>query len=331
MNRTERILIYCSGASEELLEKCPTEKSKYVGIGGTILFTGLLASFSSAYALYFVFDSVFAAIGFGAIWGLMIFNLDRFIVSSMRKSDVWYKEYLQALPRILLAVLIAMVIARPLEIKLFGKEIAVEQEILKEELLGERRSAVESRYTLQLDSLNKKIGSLKTEVAEKERVRDQLFEIARQEADGTGGSGKINPGPIYKIKLADAQRAETEVTQIRTANEQSIQMITTRLNEITEKKDNQLATISDPIVTGLSFQLLALDRLGQKYPAIFWGHIFIILLFIALELTPIFTKLMSNRGPYDDLLFIEEHAFSNLRMEKTETSDMRLQRKLATL
>jgi uncharacterized PurR-regulated membrane protein YhhQ (DUF165 family) len=64
----------------------------------------------------------------------MIFNLDRYIVLSMRKDEVWYKEYLQAIPRIVLAVLIALVISKPLELKIFQKEIATELIILQEEI-----------------------------------------------------------------------------------------------------------------------------------------------------------------------------------------------------
>ncbi|HAT69734.1 MAG TPA: DUF4407 domain-containing protein, partial [Flavobacteriaceae bacterium] len=40
----------------------------------------------SAYALYTVFDNYFAAIGFGLVWGLLIFNLDRYIVSTIKKT-----------------------------------------------------------------------------------------------------------------------------------------------------------------------------------------------------------------------------------------------------
>ena len=53
----------------------------------------------------------------------LIFNLDRFIVSTIKKRDSKWKELLQATPRIILAMIIAMVISKPLELKLFEKEI----------------------------------------------------------------------------------------------------------------------------------------------------------------------------------------------------------------
>src|SRR5690606_32051867 len=117
---------FCSGADAELLKKCPTETSKYTGIGATVFLTGVFAFLSASYALYTVFDNVWSAILFGLVWGIMIFNLDRFIVSSMRKERKPHRELLMALPRLILAVLISIVIARPLELKIFEKEIAPE-------------------------------------------------------------------------------------------------------------------------------------------------------------------------------------------------------------
>ena len=94
---------FCSGAETEFLKRCPSETAKYTGIGATIFFTGVFAVLSASYALYTVFDSVWAALAFGLVWGLMIFNLDRFIVSSMRKEGRTMRELAMASPRIVLA------------------------------------------------------------------------------------------------------------------------------------------------------------------------------------------------------------------------------------
>ena len=123
MKRIKHFFWLCSGANRPLLEKCPTEGSKYVGIGATIFFTGIFAALAGAYALYTVFGNYYVAVIFGLVWGLMIFNLDRYIVSSMRKEGNPAKEFYTALPRIVLALLISLVIAKPLEMKIFEKEI----------------------------------------------------------------------------------------------------------------------------------------------------------------------------------------------------------------
>lgn len=86
MRRLKEFFWQCAGAQQTLLNNCPSESSKYVGIGATILFTGIFAALAGGYALYTVFDLYWIAALGGLLWGLMIFNLDRFIVSSMRKN-----------------------------------------------------------------------------------------------------------------------------------------------------------------------------------------------------------------------------------------------------
>jgi hypothetical protein len=61
----------------------------------------------------------------------------------------------------------------------------------------------------------------------------------------------------------------------------------------------------------------ALDRITESSSAILWAHWFIVLLFIAIETAPVFVKLISPKGPYDNLLRIAEHQFI---VEETEST-----------
>jgi Domain of unknown function (DUF4407) len=109
----KQFFIGCSGADKTLLEGCSEgEQTKYFGIGATVFFTSVMAFISSSYALFTVFDNPFLALGFGIVWGLLIFNLDRFIVSTIRKRDNFKSEFIQASPRIILAIIIAIVISK---------------------------------------------------------------------------------------------------------------------------------------------------------------------------------------------------------------------------
>src|SRR6218665_2222864 len=162
MNSISRFLWFCSGAHIATLEKHPTDHNKYIGIGATIFFTGLFAALSGGYAMYFVFKgddlAVIFALIFGFLWGAAIFNMDRYIVSSINKSASTNKQILQATPRILLAVMIGMVISRPLELKIFDKEI---KERLNVSYLNGQRSKIDTlnkafdkKYTIEITKLN---------------------------------------------------------------------------------------------------------------------------------------------------------------------------------
>lgn len=122
----------CAGVNKQVLRQCPSDYAKYAGIGGTILFTALMACLSGGYALNFVFDNTNIAIAFGIFWGLLIFNLDRFIVNTMYsdgKYTISWAELKSGLPRIIMAIFLGIVISTPLELKIFYKEIDAQMQV----------------------------------------------------------------------------------------------------------------------------------------------------------------------------------------------------------
>ena len=315
MNKLKIFFWHCSGVNRTLLEKCPTDSTKYVGIGATIFFTGLFAALAGGYGLFTITTNVWGSILFGLIWGMMIFNLDRYIVSSMRKQGKPLKEFALATPRIILALLISLVIAKPLEMKIFENEIKGELSVMEQELYARQEGRVQSRYAAQRQQITAEIEKLKGEILAKENRRNELRKIAQQEADGTGGTGKRNPGPIYKIKKADADRVEQELKQLRSANNALIQAKTSELAQLDATMGTDITALDQSKLDGPAARMEALDRLTSRSNAIYMANLFIILLFIAIETAPIFVKLISNKGPYDHLLQIEEHGFNVQRIE----------------
>lgn len=133
----------CAGADRKVLRQCPTDYAKYAGIGGTILFTALMAMLSGGYALYSVFYNGYYAFFFGVFWGLLIFNLDRFIVNTMYsdgKVTISWRELYSGLPRIIMAIFLGIVISTPLELKIFEDAIDIRIEQDKDDLVNEKIS-----------------------------------------------------------------------------------------------------------------------------------------------------------------------------------------------
>ena len=120
----KKFFLLCSGIDQNVIQTCSNgEQNKYAGIGATVFFTAIMAFLAGSFALFTVFDNAFIALGFGFVWGLLIFNLDRSIIVSIKKTGKWKEELNQAWLRIILAVFIGIVIATPLELKLFEDEI----------------------------------------------------------------------------------------------------------------------------------------------------------------------------------------------------------------
>jgi len=297
----------CSGADRTLLQKCQTEATKYVGIGATIFFTGVFAFLAASYALFTVFNNAWIATSAGLIWGFMIFNLDRYIVSSMRKEGNAWREWRTALPRLVLAILISIIIVKPLELKIFEKEINAELKIMEQQTISAQENEVKSRFDPERDRLTNEIALLRNEIAAKTSKRDELNQIAREEADGTGGTKQRNAGPIYKIKKSEADLANKELVELVAKNGKLIEDKLNALKQNDSIKFGELTALTLQELNGPAARLEALNRLTSTSSAIWWANWFVILLFIAVETAPVFVKLISPAGPYDHLRKLEEH------------------------
>ncbi|MDZ8258163.1 DUF4407 domain-containing protein [Nostoc sp. ChiQUE01b] len=127
----KRFLLFASGINTNIVshesmspENRFSEENKYASIGASIVLTATVAFLSGSYALYTVFNSAIVSSLIGFIWGIKIFNLDRFIIlSSRKKKDNFLADIIVIIPRLLLAFSLGFVIAKPVEIKIFENKI----------------------------------------------------------------------------------------------------------------------------------------------------------------------------------------------------------------
>jgi hypothetical protein len=164
MINLSNFLIKCSGADKEILDQCTIkEKNKFIGIGSTLILTAVLASLSGGYAIYSTFDSVVISIIIGIFWGIVIFSLDRYIVTSIDKKGEWWNQLLTALPRLLMAFVLAITISKPLELRLF--QDAVNKSM--GEISDASISGCESDWNTERDKLAKRKSELENERKQK--------------------------------------------------------------------------------------------------------------------------------------------------------------------
>ena len=215
----KRFFLSCSGVDTDIITDCSNgEQNKYVGIGATVFFTAVMAFIASSYALFTVLDNYFIAAIFGLIWGLLIFNLDRFIVSTIKKRDNKWKELAQATPRIILAIIIAVVISKPLELKLFEKEINQVLLTEKNQMTLDNKVQIAKLYTPEIEQTNQEITALKNEIATKEKETDALYETYISEAEGRKGTLHIGKGPVYTEKRQKHDVALVALKQLKIVN-----------------------------------------------------------------------------------------------------------------
>ncbi len=317
MNRLSSFFIFCSGAVDSILKRCPTDYNKYQGIGATILFTGIFSAISAGYALYTVFNNYTAATIFAILWGMMIFNLDRYIVSGMRKKNSFLKELAMAAPRIVLAVFIGIVIATPLELKLFESEINAEIGMMQQETYKKQDDLLKKRYEADIKVVNDEINILRGKLNTSDSTRTALLADAIGEADGTGGSKIRNMGAIYKMKSSAAAKADFEYQAIYAELNPKLDVQKKKLTEIETMRQSELTTLNRASLTGFASRLKALHRLSSTEEAILWAGWFITILFLIIECSPILVKLISERTPYDQRLNQLESTYHLANLKET--------------
>lgn len=322
LGKIMRFFLFCSAADIELLKKCPnSEHQKYAGVGATVFFTGLLACASGGYALYTAFDEIWLSLLLGMFWGLLVFNLDRFLVSTMKKGRGMLKELIQITPRLLLSVLLAFVISVPLELKIFEEEI-------KESMYyagAQKLDALDANYDKRLEQRQLRIDVLKKNTQEKQVVRDEFYQQYVCECDGTCGTGQKGRGSECERKELKYQKSEEEYLLAKRENDAEISVINADkeklLAQYLEEKQKLQASFSD----GLLVRLNALSVLP------YGPQLAIVLLLISIEIAPILVKLLSPYGPYDHLLKTIEYDFEIDEISAINTRNQQLNNKLTVL
>ena len=289
-------------AHQQLLKDYPSEHTKYAGLGGVLLATFVLASLSAGYAIYSVFNNWMWAIAFAIIWGLIIFNFDRFLVSTMRKYGVSTRKQIWiAVPRIILALLIGITISRPLELKIFEKEIntKVAENRHHKILLNDSLLQAENKTSL-LNAQQERSRLLQR----KSNIEDTLHRLQQsyiQEADGTGGSFQRG---IEKLTLLKQQAYNFALQQFTPELQQLTNQISYQdsiLNNATANNEIKRKQYEEAVTANVGFleRNKALSDLSSQESSVFWADFFISLLIILIEIGPVLSKLIMTVGPYD--------------------------------
>lgn len=312
-----RFLWDCAGGDRFLLERATySDQVKYMCLGGIVLATGVMASLAGGYAFYTIFApksaevldkmktagntlevptdplTVLLSIIFGIIWGLIIFNIDRFIVASTGKGDgtekITRSELVGALPRIFMGAIIAITISKPVEIRMFKSEIDVELQNAQMEKEKEFRDKVDAEFNIEIGKVQKEISKYDSGIQDKinrhKELERQYIEEVRD----------VTEGPRARAIKKQMDAVAKEIENAQSAPE--YQNLLAEKTKLEEERKTKLKN-SYKVASGLD-GLVERIKLSHKVA----GNtitFFITLLFLAIELTPVFFKLMLIKSPYD--------------------------------
>jgi hypothetical protein len=319
-----RMFWKAAGADQYLLERSTySDQIKYFCLGGIVVATGVMAALAGGYAFYTIFEpkgdaldnlhqigtktkdiihfpTLLISLVFGLIWGLIIYNIDRFIVTSTGKGDgteaITKQELISAIPRIIMGMIIALTISKPIEIRMFKSEIDKRLATEQENYLREQDSTTTLEFDSKISPFLKESDSLKKA---NENLRIEIQNQRRRLEDEAAGLLPPNPpgrGPAWQDKKENLDKMESEFLITKESNEKRIKELKPKIEELEKKKKNKFNENikKKNSMDGLLFRIkYAEEEAGWVI------SLFITLLFMVIELTPIFFKMMLIKGPYD--------------------------------
>jgi len=335
-NAVMRFLWKAAGGDKYLLEQATySDQVKYMCLGGIVFATGAMAGLAGGYGFYTIFSpktadvldktktlvqnatyiptdipTVILSIVFGVIWGLIIFNIDRFIVTSTGKGDgtekITWEEFKGAIPRIIMGMIIAITISKPIEIRMFKTEIdlAVQKQQDKEKETGIMQAT--ANYEKKIADTKTKLGKIQNDIDIKEfAVADLRTEISKEI------TGKNNNGAAYGPRAKELER-QANIIDLQIQNLKATPEYLSSLEDMKKFNDERKNDIVDAEQKAATLDGLLIRIQKAHEIAGFWISLFITLLFMAIELTPVFFKLMLTKTPYD---YLKENADELIKAE----------------
>ncbi len=331
-----RLLWYCAGADARLLLKCPqSDRVKMQGIGGVVLATAVLAFASGSYAFYAVFSpkeataldpsqtsthlpTLVISLLAGAVWSLIIFNIDRFIVSSTGKGDgtdkITLGEFGRAIPRIVMAGVIGICLSAPLEIRILKPEIDAELSQQQKDYIKSLNEKTDASFDAKVSEVNASISKKEIAIREKNaHFETRRLEIkakgdeADLEAQGKTAHAMPGEGPAYRAIKESLARLQRELDNDKAAwapeekrlREEIAQLEADKERVKQEKEETRLVNARQANnLDGLMKRIHISHAIGGLVP---W---MIMLLILCIEIGPIFFKMMLVKGLYD---YLEEN------------------------
>ena len=287
----------CAGADSQILKYAPFyDHIKYAGIGGIVFATGLLAFISMSFAISYIFETLWASLLIGAVWGLIIFNLDRFLISATGKGDgketislseIWPAGVI----RIMMAVILGITISAPLEVYIFRVEI--DKEFFKQNEIEKR---IEIRKIENIDKSSPEFIKLNSDKELFEKEIDQVRNSKRKVEDlrdAENTTAKGGKGGKWITFNEEVIKKEQEIKEVQI----KLTDIDNKLDIYKIKKDKKVKELNDTNKKrhGLLDRILTLEKIpGATLPALL-----IRLMFIIIEVAPILFKMMLVKSSYD--------------------------------
>jgi len=306
--------VWCAGSDRAVLDRCgQAEHIKHAGYGGLVVVPAILGGCSMTYALSTLTQIPFFYIGGGLVWAGIVLMFDRFILSTFRKSEKWWKDVFSItfFTRMLFAVGIGFIVSHPLVLLVFDDSLEQELTTMRIESENELRTSFEDK----LNAIRSREDTLASQLNEKIEYRQCLerlilFEMSGKDttlACGTS-SGIQKYGPRATEIKEEIKGLNTDIELFRAQNKLISEKNQEELALLLGDRDKKLAEFT--FSTNYLAREIALQRLESRKPSgdvVLWTKWFLILFFVFVDILPVTFKVVTKYGEYDKRLAEEDN------------------------
>ena len=350
MDKVMKFLWQCAGADPQILQYSPySDHIKNAGIGGVVLATTVMATMAMGFAMHTIFASPtgvvdpitkeailsgnwFITIPISLIWGLIIFNLDRFIVSTVKgdgTEKITKEEFWAMLPRLVMAIIIGLTISAPLETYIFKREIDREWKLSLDKLALSKTYEIEQNEGSKYNQDTENFKNIKVDRDKQQLIYDKAYQEWQDELSGKNSRNGYGDGRVAKIKekIANIESAKLKALDEKLADRDIVKIEKENKIDVLKKQEEKKIKELHP---GFLDQLMMLERLSsdgkyvekfnaatkeveQKknkdgkmvtvkeeiYGSAFWPIWLVRLLFMIIEIAPVVFKFMIWKSSYD--------------------------------
>jgi len=316
-----RFFVWLSGADPDVLKHCERERRRFAAMGGTVLTTSVLAFLAATFTVH---EFLYLPLGFallaGVGWGVAIMNLDRWLLTSIRRQRTAIRTVGMALPRIALALVVGFVIAEPIVLHVFENEVHAQAVEDKQAAFADGTSRLNREYAqipqlearrdaLLADLTTVDTGTALTTSKAYEDAVSTLDELeSRAARSGVRGREDVARGlrhraQVQRRRVQDLERRllsrEQRATEVRHgAQRAQLRNLSADLRKLKAERATARAKLKREYRhrVGLLDRVEALGKLTSEHPAMLLWRLMLLLFILCLDSLPAIAKVLMSLG-----------------------------------
>jgi hypothetical protein len=336
----ERLFFWLSGADKVILQRCSklgsSERIKLCGLGALVLVPATLGMVSMAYAISTIAPSPFAYVPAGIIWAGVILVVDRYLISTTNRSETGATRgsHLALIARCVFAIFVGIAIAHPFVLLWFNSSTEQQIEQNRRDAISERvHQGDADRAVLTGAAPAPQTAQLMRQQQEQVEFQQCLVKLQQYEQSSappvqlpcgattgmpTCGAKCVEITPQIDAAGRNIAQLDRQIATARSAEQKSLDQENQLLGDNYNRQQDDIASINKHVSTDYLARVEALSQVAAQHHEVYVVSVFIMILFVMVDVLPITMKYATPIGEYDDVketLLLESRADERAKRE----------------